>query len=116
MDIKFYRASGNGGQNRNKVETAVKIIHKPSKISIQCTQEREQWKNKKIALEVLNVKINDYYNNINLNNQNHQRQEQIGSGSRDITRLIRTVKITDQIVIDMYGNKKTLKEYLSGNL
>ena len=45
FDIQFYKSSGKGGQNRNKRETAVRLIHKESGIMVTCSDEREQHKN-----------------------------------------------------------------------
>ncbi|MEK7560218.1 MAG: peptide chain release factor-like protein, partial [Patescibacteria group bacterium] len=57
LEITFSRSSGPGGQNVNKRETAVRITHKPSGISVHASSERTQQANKKAALDVLRSKI-----------------------------------------------------------
>jgi peptide chain release factor 2 len=57
LDISFAKSSGPGGQNVNRRETAVRIVHKPSKISVHIESERSQAQNREKALEILQGKI-----------------------------------------------------------
>jgi ribosome-associated protein len=56
-DVETFCASGHGGQNVNRRETAVRLKHRPSGTVVVCQQERTQYRNKKLALENLRRKI-----------------------------------------------------------
>lgn len=116
LEISFFRSSGAGGQNVNKVETAVRILHKPSGVVVASQVERSQAANREHAMGVLRAKLFEFKKEQEQKKMGALRNEQIGSADR--SEKIRTYNFPQDRITDHRIGKKwhNIESIMEGNL
>ncbi|MFA6256842.1 MAG: PCRF domain-containing protein [Candidatus Paceibacterota bacterium] len=116
FDMEYSRSGGKGGQNVNKVETAVRIIHKPTGLDVRSTNERSQLANREKAMMILTAKLQQLEEEKEAKKYGAERKNQIGSGDR--SEKIRTYNYSQDRVTDHRIKKSwhNLPKILEGDI
>ena len=116
LEIETIKSSGAGGQHVNKTESAIRMIHKPTGIVVECQDERSQFKNRDKAMKLLRAKLYDMKLREQTDEIASKRKSQVGSGDR--SERIRTYnfpqgRVTDhRIGLTLY----TLESFINGDM
>ena len=98
LEIETHRASGAGGQHNNKTDSAVRIVHKPTGITVNCQDGRNQIANKETALRIIRARVYEYYKQQKEAEEGAIRRSKIGTGDR--SEKIRTYNYPQNRVSD----------------
>ncbi|XP_004938722.1 peptide chain release factor 1, mitochondrial isoform X3 [Gallus gallus] len=114
LRIDTFRAKGAGGQHVNKTDSAVRIVHLPTGVVVECQQERSQQMNKEIALRTLRAKLYQQIIEKQLSQEQSARKLQLGTRAQ--SERIRTYNFTQDRVTDhrISYDARNIKEILSG--
>lgn len=115
LEYQTCRSSGSGGQNVNKVESAVQLTHKPTGLMVRCESERSQHQNRATALALLRARLWEAQKERENASRASDRRQQVGTGMRGDK--ARTYRVQDGIVTDhRTGKKARLDRVLKGHL
>lgn len=114
LDWSVARGSGPGGQARNRRNTAVRLVHRPTGITVRVNGGRSLEQSRRTALEVLAARLHEREAIARADARNAKRKDQIGSGMRGDK--VRTIRLQDDSVVDHGSGKKiSAKKYLRGD-
>lgn len=114
LEITTFRASGPGGQHRNKTDSGVRLTHLPTNTVVTATNSRSQWENRRLALETLLQRLQEKNRTVAQENLRRLKATMVEFDRTGVTRVATWCEWRDEVTWHVPNRKQSMKSALAG--